>query len=467
MQVWGKGKQVDLREQKTERLTNMLREGMVPSEIYSDEELHHKEQDTVFTRSWLFVGHESMVPNTGDYITSYMGEDSVIVIRDRAGKIRVHLNKCTHRGNKVCLFDRGNASVFTCSYHGWSFDTEGKLRGVPELKESYLDNLNKEEKGLVQAKVETYGGLIFACWNHGVIPLEEYLGDMRWYLDNFFLFEEMGGLEVVPGKQRNTAPINWKLEAENFVGDHYHFKTTHASLVKISGDIPVGPLHMLAKETATTSFEVTIGYRTGVPHSLGQLLVGPQYYEEDLRQAAVLGPEAVDWVRQRREYIEKRLKDLPYKPYGFNRFHIFPNLSMVHATSALSGHAFLLWHPRGPVGTEVWEWCAVNKAAPEIVKKAAVQGIIGGQSVAGMVGPDDAENFSRIADNVQTPVARKQAFDYSLGLGYEGDRHPALKGLDVNEVFPGLLSYHTTEINQREFLRYWAELVKGEESRDV
>ena len=64
--------------------TDLLRGGVVPSEIYSDEELHQKEQDTKFTRFWLFIGHGSMVPNSGDYIASYMGEDSVSVIRDAA-----------------------------------------------------------------------------------------------------------------------------------------------------------------------------------------------------------------------------------------------------------------------------------------------------------------------------------------------------------------------------------------------
>jgi hypothetical protein len=195
---------------------------------------------------------------------------------------------------------------------------------------------------------------------------------------------------------------------------------------------------------------------------LGQLLVGPQYFEEDLRQAEILGPEAVDWARKRHEYIEKRLAHLPVRPHGFNRFHIFPNFSMVHATSALSGHGLLLWHPRSAVDSEVWQWCAVPKGAPDVVKKAAVNGIIEGQSAAGMVGTDDAENFSRISDNVKTPVARRQWFDYTMGLGFEGEKHPALEGVEVNSVFPGLLSYHTTEVSQRAFLRHWLDLVRSD-----
>lgn len=436
--------------------------GVVANDIFSDEEIYRKELDTVFTKSWLFVGHDQMLPNKGDFITSYMGEDSVIVVRDRANKVRVLLNKCLHRGNKVCLFDRGNTRTFTCSFHGWSYNTEGDLTGVPELGDAYLNQIDKNEKGLIEAKVETYGGLIFASWDYGIMPLEEYLGDLRWYLDNFFLMEEWGGLEIVPGQQRHMAPINWKLLAENFAGDHYHFKATHTSYLKVLPELPGDPNHVLANETPDTCFEVTINYKNGPPHSLGQVAAGPQYYEQDLRIAEFYGADAVDWVRQRHEYVQKRLKDLRTKPYSFNRAHIFPNFSLILVISALGGRGMMLWQPRSPVETEVREWCAVEKAAPDVVKKAAVKGLMGGQSAAGLIAADDMENFSRISENVQTPFARKQAFDYSMGLGYEGDKHPAMKGVDVDEL-PGLVSYNTTEINQREFLRHWGELMSSED----
>ena len=91
----------------------------------------------MFARSWLFVGHESQIPNPGDFFVSSMGEESVILCRDRAGEIHVFLNSCRHRGMKVCRYDEGSTAVFTCPYHGWSYSTDGKLVGVPYFREAY------------------------------------------------------------------------------------------------------------------------------------------------------------------------------------------------------------------------------------------------------------------------------------------------------------------------------------------
>lgn len=436
--------------------------GIVPSEIYSDEVLHQAEQSAVFGRSWLFVGHESMLQKAGDFFTTYMGEDPVIVVRSRDHKIRVLLNKCRHRGNKVCLFDRGDTHAFTCSYHGWTYDLEGKLKGVPHLEDAYSNDLDKASRGLLEARCETYGGLVFANWDADAVSLRSYLGDMTWYLDKLFLMEDLGGLEIIPGKQRHSAPINWKLMAENFVGDHYHFAVTHASLMSVLANVPVSPARQLALETKDTSFEITINPTAGVTHSLGQMLIGPQYFEEDLRQAEILGPDAVEWVRARKSYLEKTFRDMPVEPYGFNRFHIFPNFSMVHATSALTGHSFFVWNPRSVVECEPWQWCAVPREAPEVVRRAAVQAIVQGQSVAGMIGTDDSENFSRISDNVKSPVARSLDFDYTMGHSTEGGSHPALASVEGLDSLPGLVGYHTSEVSQRSFLRHWADLMVQE-----
>src|SRR5215510_8581514 len=75
--------------------------GHVSREIFVSEEIYRQELERVFARAWLFIGHESQIPKPGDYLTSCMGEESVILCRDRAGKIRVFLNSCRHRGMKV------------------------------------------------------------------------------------------------------------------------------------------------------------------------------------------------------------------------------------------------------------------------------------------------------------------------------------------------------------------------------
>ena len=110
-----------------------LATGQISREIFVNDEIYQEELERLFARAWLFVGHESQIPNSGDYFVSGMGEESVILCRDRAGEVHVFLNSCRHRGMKVCRYDEGNTPVFTCPYHGWSYGTDGKLVGGPLL----------------------------------------------------------------------------------------------------------------------------------------------------------------------------------------------------------------------------------------------------------------------------------------------------------------------------------------------
>ena len=113
-----------------------------------------------------------------------MGEESVILCRDRAGEIHVFLNSCRHRGMKVCRYDEGNTAVFTCPYHGWSYGTDGRLVGVPYFREAYHSQLDRSQWGLVEvAQLCSYKGTIWATWDPAAPPFLEYLGDFTRYLD--------------------------------------------------------------------------------------------------------------------------------------------------------------------------------------------------------------------------------------------------------------------------------------------
>ena len=114
-----------------------LASGAISREIFVNEDIYQEELERIFTRAWFFIGHESQVPNPGDYFVSGIGEEGVILCRDRQGEIRVFLNSCRHRGMKVCRYDDGNTAVFTCPYHGWSYHLDGRLVGVPYWREAY------------------------------------------------------------------------------------------------------------------------------------------------------------------------------------------------------------------------------------------------------------------------------------------------------------------------------------------
>ena len=437
--------------------------GTIRQDVFS-EEWYEREIECIFGRSWLFVGHESAIPNKGDYFASYMGEDPVIAQRDATGKVRVYLNKCRHRGNAVCVHDRGNARAFTCSYHGWTY-ADGKLTGVPLAREAYLNELDTSNLGLIELpKVKVHGGLIFACWYADVASLDEYLGDARWWLDHFLLREELGGLEIVPGPQRFIMPINWKLLAENFAGDDYHFMSTHRSLVNALAQsqdrrVAVSP-GTSRKDDESFDFSIAANFGRGVPHGFLEVKAGPASLAQDLGIAQRIGPEAVEWVHERERLLDEKCKAFKVRPYSFHAGNIFPNFALIGVGSAFYGKGLILHHPRGAAMTEVWMWCAVEKNAPESVKKHQRFVLMQRQAAAGMVAPDDHENFERISETMRTAAATKVPYHYAMAIGHDLD-DPRPKQWQGNTDWPGQLVPQMTEVIQRDFYRYWQSQMDG------
>ena len=209
-----------------------LREGKIGREIFSDREIYEEELERVFTRAWLFVGHESQVPNPGDFFTSRMGAESVILARDKKKKVHVFLNSCRHRGMKVCQYDHGNTQLFTCPYHSWSYTTDGKLFGVPQFKQLYEGCMDKEEWSLIEVpNMEVYKGTVWASWDKDAPDFLTYLGDAKAHLDLALDCRDgrEGGSEVLFGVHKWIIPCNWKFAAENFLGDTYH-NVSHRSV---------------------------------------------------------------------------------------------------------------------------------------------------------------------------------------------------------------------------------------------
>ena len=433
------------------------REGLISPTVLFDKELYREEQTKVFEKTWLVVGHEDMLRKPGDYVTNYMGEVPVIVSRDMQGELHVLVNRCVHRGNEVCLFDRGNARAFTCSYHGWTYEISGKLIGVPMEKELYRDEIDHENWGLEQARVASYKGLIFATFDHSALGLEEWLGeDGCWWLRNYVLVEHIGGLEALPGWHRYSTPGNWKHLAENFIGDDYHvFAATHVSWFKVVQEFMEKgyPLRRIDSSVARTRrYEVTTGYLKGCPIGFGNVTMDPIVHESDLAMAETLGKEAVEWVQYRRRQYEEQMKDYEIAPYSFMNGAIFPNLGLMGFFSPMAGRHFLLFHPRGVGQMEQWQWTMVEKEAPAIVKEVAAEYAYRGQHMAGTIAPDDVENQERIVEAMRAPRNWRRPHNYRLQLNHEEE---APQGI------PGQVGPNPSEVNQRNFYRFWLELMEA------
>ena len=131
-----------------------LDQGLLPLRIYSDPEIFELEMERLFSKVWLFVGHQSEIPNPGDYVLRNLARDSFMFVRGRDGKIRVLLNACRHRGMKVCRVERGNTPTFRCPNHGWTYNNTGELWGVPAMEEAYGDSLDRLQWSLIPRSEE-------------------------------------------------------------------------------------------------------------------------------------------------------------------------------------------------------------------------------------------------------------------------------------------------------------------------
>ena len=120
---------MDLRA--ADAITRLVQPDRVHHSVYSDPAVFGLEMERIFGQAWLLLGHESQVRTPGEYFTTRMGREPVIVVRDADGAIRVLVNRCTHRGAMVCPEGKGTAKQFVCPYHGWAFATDGSLRLVP------------------------------------------------------------------------------------------------------------------------------------------------------------------------------------------------------------------------------------------------------------------------------------------------------------------------------------------------
>jgi phenylpropionate dioxygenase-like ring-hydroxylating dioxygenase large terminal subunit len=215
-------------------IVSQVRQGMIPAHVYADPEIFAAERDRLFARSWMFLAHESEIPDPGDYVVRRVLADSFIVARDEAGVVRVMFNMCLHRGMQVCRAELGNASHFRCPYHAWTYRNDGRLAGLPFHEEAYggEDGFARAGQTLLPApSMGTHNGLIFISLDPDAPALADYLGDFAFYLD-FYTRQSPAGLEL-RGPQRWRIKANWKIGAENFAGDSYHTPHTHASVVDI------------------------------------------------------------------------------------------------------------------------------------------------------------------------------------------------------------------------------------------
>lgn len=424
-----------------------IQRGQLPGGLVANPRIHELEAQRVFGRCWEFLAHETEITQPGDYVVRYLAGGSVIVVRTEDGAIRAMANSCRHRGTMLCRTEMGNTSHFRCPYHGWTYKNTGALTGVPAQKEVYGVEMDKEKWSLTQVpRLESYDGLIFGCVDDAAPSLVDYLGEMTWYLE-LMTKRSRGGLEVRGEPQRWIIDANWKLGADNFVGDAYHTLMTHRSMAEL-GLVPPDPKF--------ASAPAHIGLSNG--HGLGVLGVPPGYqmppylgYPTEIVEGLVeaYGDQAHADVLQRSIFLHGT---------------VFPNLSFLnvligkdHKSPPVPMLTLRLWRPLTHDTMEVWSWFLIEKDAPEEFKQESYETYVRTFGVSGVFEQDDAENWRAITRGTQGRLAGGQMLNFQMGLG--------VLGSDEQWKGPGrALASGYAEQNQREFWGHWLDHLSTDEA---
>lgn len=284
-----------------EAVASLVNEREVHRDLYIDQELFELETEHLFANAWIYVGHDSQVPATGDYFGTEIGRQPVLMVRHGDGSVKVLHNRCPHKGTRITTETTGNTGkFFRCPYHAWTFRTDGSLLAIP-LKKGY-ENTGFEEscaaKGLTPVRhLRNHRGFVFAKLRDVGPDFEEFFGDSLSSLDNMIDRSPAGRLEVAGGVLRYMHRCNWKMLVENQT-DTCHPMVAHESsagtAIKVWEKAPPGAKKPAAVEIyapfmAPYEFFEGMGIRvwanghghTGVNHSIhSNYSAIPGYFEK-------------------------------------------------------------------------------------------------------------------------------------------------------------------------------------------
>ena len=206
----------------------------LPAWCYTSEEYYRLEVRNLFSRTWNFFGHVDQVAEPGDFIAvDYVGVP-ILIVRGADGELRAFANNCRHRGTPVADGE-GNCRAFTCPYHGWVYDLDGRLHSAPGMERA--KKFDAAEYGLRRLRLETCGCFVFVNFDDDAPPLADYLGDFPDLMASYRLDE----LSLVR-KRVHEVDCNWKVHIENAM-EEYHLPMVHGRDPQPQGDGALGGAH--------------------------------------------------------------------------------------------------------------------------------------------------------------------------------------------------------------------------------
>lgn len=205
-------------------------------DIFTDPEFFELEMAHIFEGNWIYLAHESQIPNKNDYFTTVMGRQPIVISRTKTGELTALLNACSHRGAMLCRHKRSSKATYTCPFHGWTFSNSGKLLKAKDPEGAgYPESFNRDGSHDLKkvARFESYRGFLFGSLNPNILPLLDHLGEAAKIID-MIVDQSPAGLEVLRGSSSYIYDGNWKLQTENGA-DGYHVSSVHWNYAATTG----------------------------------------------------------------------------------------------------------------------------------------------------------------------------------------------------------------------------------------
>jgi fatty-acyl-CoA synthase len=405
----------------------LVHEDRVHGALYTDPLVYEQELQRIWYSTWVFVGHESEVPEPNDYVRKSIGPQDIIMARGEDGQVRLLLNRCAHRANLVCEFARGNSSSFRCPYHGWTFRNTGQLLGYP-FKQGYGD-LKADGVSLASVpRVDSYAGFLFGSFAVDGPSLLEHLGAARSEIDRLVRLAPEGELSLGLGWTKHRAHANWKLLFENET-DGYHPLFVHGAIMAAAES------HM--KDLYTDKSEVIRRY-LGNGHVQNDLRPEFRRHGQPMLWLGTTTERVPQYVANLRQAHGERADTLLIE--GAPHVMIFPNLFIgeIHVT---------VFQPLAPDLTIQHDTAVQFKGGAELNRRV-LQQTVGSVGPAGMFLADDTEMHDRNQRGLRALLP--EWVDVSRGLQREHADESGFKvGRATDETgMRGFWSHYLTLMSQ-------------------
>jgi phenylpropionate dioxygenase-like ring-hydroxylating dioxygenase large terminal subunit len=421
----------------------LVRADRVHRTLYTDPEIFAEEMVKVFGgRSWVYMTHESQLPEPHSFRSIRMGLRPVIVTRDRDGAVHAVFNRCAHRGATVCREESGIAKSFQCPYHGWTFRNTGDLVGVP-WPQGYGPDFDRSAYGLHRVtRVESYRGFVFGTLNESAPSVVDWLGPAASWLDYWIDRAPRGQVLVRSAANRMGYRGNWKLAYDN-AGDGYHPAFSHRSLLEMASRMGN------SKDMAYFGVSPDKGpMRTSMLGNGHSVIDQRPNYD---------GPGSF-WANQRPQPGRERFEEQVRANHGDDadrlldlaigsqiNLNIFPNLLVI-------GNQIQVIEPLGVDRTQLtWHATTIGGVPPEVnTMRMRTQ-----EDFPSFGEPDDPANFEEVQRGLTAPEAEWVLMN---------------RGLDVpgwQEVGPDgvVASRATDELHMRRYYAAWLDLMNEDSHR--